>query len=170
MNTQMARAAWALAALLALSAPGGRGARAQAPAPAPAALGAALERLLPEAHDVAGRWEVVREAAADPVVDPDLREWGVRAIRARHYTRTDREGVQVCSIELWAFQTEAGAARALAEIDYPSWQFAREGAVLMMVRGLTRPRGVRDRWEVFADCRALSDGIRRRLAAAGPAL
>jgi hypothetical protein len=166
---RFARVAFVLAALLALPAPGCRTAQAQATA-TPAARGAALEKLLPEAHEVAGRWEVVREAATEPATDPDLVEWGVRAMRARHYTRSRPEGAQVCSVELWAFDTQASAARALAEIDYPSWQFAREGAVLVMVRGLTRPRGAPDRWEVFADCRALSDAIQRRLAAAGPAV
>jgi hypothetical protein len=158
------RAVFALAALLALPAPGGRTARAQAAPPAVAAL----EKVLPEAPELAGRWDVVREAATDPAADPDLREWGVRAIRARHYTRDGRDGVQVCSVELWAFETEAVAARALAEIEYPSWRFAREGAVLVMVRGLTRRPGAPDRWEVFADCRALSDSIQRRLAESDP--
>jgi hypothetical protein len=159
-----------LAVLLALPAPGGGTARAQPTGLGPAALGATLERLLPEAHELAGRWEVVHEAAADPPADPDLREWGVRAVRARHYTRTGSDGVQVCSVELWAFETPASATRALAEIDYPSWRFAREGAVLVMVRGLTRPRRAPDRWEVFAECRALSDAIQRRVAESDPAL
>lgn len=124
---------------------------------------AQLGEILPAAHEVPG-WEVVEEAVLDPADDPDLRRWGVRVQRTRHYTRNGAAGVQVCSIEIWGFETEQQAALGHASIDYRGWRFAREGPLLLMTRGLTRPRGGPRRWEVFPDCATLAGRARERAA------
>ncbi len=119
---------------------------------------AQLLRILPPAELVRGGFEAVEEWPTDPANDPDLARWGVHAQRARHYTRDTqrrRDGIQVCSLEVWAFADSEGAKAAHAAIDYPGWEFAQRGPVLLMARGLTRPWNAPPRREVFAECRAI---------------
>lgn len=135
---------------------------------APAALAgpplgdAQLLRILPRASMVRGGFDSVEEQPVDPSRDPDLREWGVKRQRARHYTRDGRAGIQVCSVEVWAFRDEAHALAALAGFRFAEWQFAQRGSVLLMARGITRPRGARPHRGVFPECEAiLSQAIER---------
>ncbi len=130
---------------------------------APSSSGSRLEQVLLPAHAVGG-WDVVREAAGDPRSDPDLVRWGVRAQRARHYTRYAGPRVQVCSVEVWAFESDRRARAAEANFAYPDWRIMREGALLVMVRGLTQTRGEAPRRGVFADCELLGRRVRTRAA------
>ncbi len=139
---------------------GGAGASAGG---APPPSGSRLEQVLLPAHAVGG-WDVVREAPGDPRRDPDLVRWGVRAQRARHYTRYAGPRVQVCSVEVWAFESDRHARAAEANFAYPDWRIAREGALLLMVRGLTQTRGEAPRRGVFADCELLGRRVRTRAA------
>ena len=125
--------------------------------------GSRLEQVLLPEYAVGG-WDVVREAPGDPRSDPDLVRWGVRAQQARHYTRYAGPRVQVCSVEIWAFDSEQRARVAEANFAYPDWQIAREGALLLLVRGLTQTRGEPPRRGVFADCELLSRRVRTRAA------
>lgn len=74
--------------------------------PAPARR---LADLFPAPSALPGRWEAVHEAPEDPSGDLDLVSWGVREKQARHYTWYGREGIRVCSAEIWAFGSEAQA-------------------------------------------------------------
>ena len=130
---------------------------------APSSSGSRLEQVLLPAHAVGG-WDVVREAPGDPRSDPDLVRWGVRAQRARHYTRYAGPRVQVCSVEVWAFDSDQRARAAEANFAYPDWRIVREGALLLMVRGLTQTRGEAPRRGVFADCELLGRRVRTRAA------
>lgn len=135
-------------------------AAAALPQPAAADLAALL---LSEAEAGAG-WEVVREAAVDPARDPDLVDWGVKAHRALHYTRDVGGAVEVCSIELWSFETLAQAAAAGTGFSYPGWRITREGEILVMVRGLRRPRHAAPEHGVFAACEVLGRRVHERVA------
>jgi hypothetical protein len=146
--------------------------RAEAPAPPAAPTGAPvrardLAPLLLGVAEVRPGWEVVREAPVDPSGDPDLVRWGVSAQRARHYTRDLAGTTEVCSIELWSFATTEQAAAAAAGFSYPGWRIAREGEILLMVRGVRRPPGGAPERGVFAACEVLAERTRARLAAAG---
>lgn len=113
---------------------------------------AGLASILPLASTVPGGFEAVEELPAE--LDADLRAWGVRAQRARHYTRYSGPGeVQVCSIEIWAFADADRAAAAEAGFRAADWEFSRRGALLLMARGLTREPGKPPRRGVFPDCR-----------------
>ena len=116
---------------------------------------AQLLRILPPASRVRGGFDLVEELPVDPSGDPDLREWGVRAQRARHYTRDVKAGIQVCSVEVWAFGDEAQAVAARVGFQYPEWEFVQRGAVMLMARGLTRPRDAAPQRGVFPDCHAI---------------
>ena len=116
---------------------------------------AQLRRILPPASAVRGGFDAVEELPVDPSGDPDLREWGVRAQRARLYTRDVAAGIQVCSVEVWVFEDEALAAAAHAGFHYPNWEFAQRGSVMVMARGLTQPRNAPPRRGVFPECRAI---------------
>lgn len=129
-----------------------------APPAARAPVARRLEDRLPPATGLAGpgKWEVVKEVSLDPSRDADLVSWGVREKAARHYTHHDRAGkVRVCSVELWAFESEGHAAVALQNLAYPGWSFERRGDVLVMLRGVTRVRGQRAQRGVFPECRKL---------------
>jgi len=52
-----------------------------------AAPGIAPEDVLLARADLSAEWDIVEEMPEDPARDPDLMAWGVRATRARHYTR-----------------------------------------------------------------------------------
>lgn len=110
-------------------------------------------------------WDVVGEAPIDPSRDPDLVRWGVGAQRARHYTRDEGGVVQVCSVELWAFEDVAHARAAHEGFQYPGWSIEREGSLLVMVRGVVMQPGQAPRRGVFPDCRRLGERIRARAAA-----
>ena len=114
-----------------------------------------LERILPLAGALRGGFDAVEEVPLDPAHDPELREWGVVDQRARHYTRDGHRGIQVCSLEAWSFRSVELAVAAHAGIQYPRWEFARAGSVLLMVRGLTRPPGERPQRGVFPECREI---------------
>jgi hypothetical protein len=132
---------------------------------APAAAFGSLEELfLPaRAAGSSGVWEVVKEAPQDPASDPDLREWGVRERRVRHYThRDDRGRVRVCSVELWAFVDEARARLAEQQLSYPNWRFERRGAVVVMLHAVSRERGERASHAVFAECARLGARVAAR--------
>ena len=104
----------------------------------------------------------MKEAPGDPKQDPDLVRWGVREQHARHYTRDSSGVVQVCSIEVWGFESVPAARMARANFAYPGWQITREGSLLLMIRGLTRTPGERSRRGVFAACQELGERVRER--------
>jgi hypothetical protein len=122
-----------------------------------------LERFLLGRGDPLGGWSWVEEAPIDVDTDADFQRWGVRAQRARHYTRATRDRVQVCSIEIWAFLDEARARAAESQLDYPHWEFERHGDLVVLLRGVTRVRGARAQRGVFPDCRSLRDRVSERI-------
>ena len=139
--------------------------RSEADAPDPPAARAplGLESLFPGAATLPGRWDVVKEARQDPSGDPDLVGWGVHDKAVRHYTHYDRQGrVRVCSVELWAFDSAAGAGVAEQLLSYPNWRFQRSGALLVMIHSVSRERGERASRELFAECLRLGDRIASR--------
>lgn len=127
-------------------------------------LGLRLERLLLTADEAGVGWDVVEEAPTLIEQDPDLARWGVRAQRARHYTRESRGVIQVCSIDVWGFASREQARRAHENFTYPDWQIVREGSLLLMSRGLTWTRGEPARRGVFAACREISRRSQERAA------
>lgn len=139
---------------------GGTGAFADG---APSSPASRLDQVLLPAAAVGG-WDVVREAPGDPRSDPDLVRWGVRAQQARHYTRYAGPRVQVCSVEVWAFDSDQRARAAEANFAYPDWRIVREGALLLMLRGFTQTRGEPPRRGVFAECELLGRRVRTRAA------
>jgi hypothetical protein len=134
------------------------------------AAGAAADEIFVEEAWVApadlGRgWEIVREAPGAPESDPDLVAWGVRSQHARHYTRHRDGTVEVCSVEIWGFASVAQARAAQAGFAYPGWQFDREGALLLMSRGLRMAPGQPPRRGVFAACARIGARVRANVAA-----
>ena len=77
-----------------------------------------LDRVLIAADDIGGGWNTVGEAPTDPSQDPDLVRWGVREQGALHYTRERNGVVQVCSIEIWAFEDVSRARVAHQHFTY----------------------------------------------------
>lgn len=124
-----------------------------------------LEEILLPAARVAGRWEVVEEEPTDPAKDPDLAGWGVRAKRARHYTRSDDAGLRVCSVEIWGFENVARARLAHENIRYPEWHFERQEHLLIMLHAVTFPREGSPRKDVFVECQRLGARTSARAAA-----
>jgi hypothetical protein len=116
---------------------------------------AQLLRILPLASTVRGGFDGLEEVPVDPSGDATLRDWGVRAQRARHYTRDGRAGIQVCSVEAWEFESEPQARAALAGFQYPDWEILQRGSVMLMARGLTQPRDAPGQRGVFPECRAI---------------
>lgn len=138
-----------------------------APPAAAASSGAAhppLVALLLSETEAGSGWEVVREVPGTPARDPDLVRWGVRAQQARHYTRDLAGTAEVCSIELWSFESLEQAEAARAGFSYPEWQIGREGEMLVMVRGLRSPRRGAPERGVFAACELLGQRVRARCA------
>jgi hypothetical protein len=146
------------------------GSRGTEPSPGMAAPGApeppdvALDRVLPPVAPVG--WELVREAPVDPRQDPDLVRWGVRAQRTQHYTRYRGDTVQVCSVEVWAFDGEERARTAQVNVSFPGWRIEREASLLLMTRAVSRRAGQVARRGLFPDCSRLAD--RARALAAAP--
>ncbi len=134
-------------------------------APSPDAAPGPVRRLgdlFPQPSVLPGRWEMVKEAPEDPSQDPDLVSWGVRAKETRHYTWHGREGIRVCSAELWGFASESQAKLAEQNFSYPGWTFTREGSLLIMLRGVSRARGERGHRGVFPECAAVGERIAAR--------
>lgn len=110
-------------------------------------------------------WEIVEEAPSDPAHDPDLRDGGVRALVARHYTR-DRGGrSEVCSVEIWAFEDAVRLATARPHLERPGWLYHQEGSLLVMLRGVRFQRAQGFQKGLFPDCERLGERIRARVAA-----
>lgn len=122
--------------------------------------------VLLEAHEIPG-WEVTAEASVTGAMDPDLREWGVREKRVRHYSRDHRGRIQVCSVELWEFESEGQATAAAAGFSYPGWRIDAIGRDLVMVHGLVRVgirpggKGIAQRG-VFQECERIGARVRDR--------
>jgi hypothetical protein len=134
----------------------------------PAASDALLERVLLDGGDLGTAWDIVEEAPTDAGADPDLHSWGVRHVRARHYTRGSAATAQVCSIEVWAFESVAQARVAQQNLSYPQWQITREGSLLFLVHALTRSPGNPPRRAVFTDCEDLAERTRARASTFTP--
>jgi hypothetical protein len=122
-----------------------------------------LEEVWP-ARGVGDGWEVLDEAPGDPASDSDLVRWGVRAQRTRHYTRYRGARVEVCSVEIWEFASDLHARTARAGFAYPGWEFAREGSLLLMLRGRRWTLGQRSHSGVFPACRRIGKRVRARAA------
>jgi hypothetical protein len=112
-----------------------------------------------------GGWEGVRERSTDPALDPDLRSWKVRAQGARHYSRQGADGIEVCSVEIWAFESESAARNAEQGFAYPGWRFDRQGHLLVMLRGMRWARDGSSRNGLFPECLQLGDRTLARVAA-----
>lgn len=108
------------------------------------------------AHELRG-WDVLAEAPVGPHMDPDLAEWGVAEKRVRHYTRMRGGAVEVCSVEVWRFDSVAQATAAAQGFAFPDWRIDRVGAVLVMLHGRS---GVRR--GVFPACQRLGARVRDR--------
>ena len=89
----------------------------------------------------------------------------VRSQRARHYTRSDDGNVQVCSVEIWGFETARHARLAHENFRYPDWHFERQEHLLIMLRAVTLRRDAPSRRDLFADCRRLGALTSARAAA-----
>ncbi len=122
------------------------------------------ERALLRQSELRAGWDVVREAPGDPASDPDLWGWGVREQHVRHYTRDLAGRIQVCSVEIWSFESLSQAASAHAGFRFPDWKIDRVGRLLVMVRGLVRGRGMGPKRGVFPECDAIGTRIRARAA------
>jgi len=124
-----------------------------------------LQWALPDQSDVRLEWEIVEEMPADPTQDADLVEWGVVAQRTRHYTRKSGGSSQVCSVELWAFESDARArlAHTQEEFKFPDWRIDRKGDTLVMLRAVTLRGGTAER-TIYPDCEKLGETVRARAA------
>jgi hypothetical protein len=113
---------------------------------------------------VLGSWEVVREAPSNPARDPELHAAGVRAVQARHYTRSRGPISQVCSVEIWRFDDGERAAHAAQRIEIPRWRFLQRGNLLISLRAVTLEREVGSRSGLFPDCHRLGERTGERAA------
>jgi hypothetical protein len=132
---------------------------------AAAAEGPSVEQAWLSAAALGPGWEVVREEPSAPEHDPDLVGWGVRSQHARHYTRHRDGNVEVCSVEIWGFGSVEQARAAEQGFAYPGWRFEREGALLLMSRGIRMAPGQAPRRGVSLDCARIGDRIRANVAA-----
>ena len=82
--------------------------------------------------------------------------WGVRAQRTQHYTRHRGDTIQVCSVEVWSFDSEEHARTAHANLSFPGWRIERESSLLLMTRAVTRTAGHVARRGLFPDCSRLA--------------
>jgi hypothetical protein len=112
-------------------------------------------------HELPG-WEIVPEAPTYASMDADLASWGVRVKHVRHYTRARAGEIQICSVEVWSFESEGQAAAAAGGFSYPDWQIDRVGSALVMVHGSRRRRGRAELRGVFPECDAIAERIRAR--------
>jgi hypothetical protein len=141
---------------------------AQEPAGADAGSGgfrADLGEIFVPDRAVMGTWEVVREAPSDPARDPELWDAGVRDVMARHYTRSQGPVSQVCSVEIWRFESGALAAVAGQQAAIPNWRFLRRGNLLISLRAVTLERERGSRAGLFPACHRLAERTGERAAA-----
>ncbi|MBW2541372.1 MAG: DUF4124 domain-containing protein [Deltaproteobacteria bacterium] len=122
-----------------------------------------LEWALLDERNIYPGWEIVNETPEDASQDVDLVEWGVVAKRARHYTRKSDGASQVCSVELWAFESEARARLAGQNFAFPDWRIDRQGDMLVMLHAVTL-RGELAERTIFSDCEKLGNIVRTRAA------
>ncbi len=122
-----------------------------------------LQWMLPDQADVRLDWEIVEEVPQDPTKDAELVEWGVVAQRTRHYTRSSGSDSQVCSVELWAFESDARARLAHQNFEFPDWRIDREGDTLVMLRAVTVRSDTTER-TIYPDCEKLGKIVRARAA------
>ena len=111
-------------------------------------------------------WETLREAPTDPQGDPDLRDAGVRAVHALHYTRERPGGSEVCSVEMWGFASPAQARVARMQMENDDWRFDVRGNLLVMLRGVALLRGQKLRPGLLPACHRLADLTLERVDAA----
>jgi hypothetical protein len=107
---------------------------------------------------------VVEEAPTDPSQDPDLWDYGVRAVAARHYTRSLGSISEACSLEIWGFETEQHAVNAEGALAGLGWSIDREGSLLILLRGVLLELGSGSRSGVSRDCQALGEFARAGVA------
>jgi hypothetical protein len=110
-------------------------------------------------------WEIVEEAPSNPRGDPHLRDSGVQALVARHYTRARGPRSEVCSVEIWAFDDAKRVATARLGLERPGWRYHQEGSLLVTLRGVIFQRGQGFQKGLFPDCERLGERIRARVAA-----
>jgi hypothetical protein len=122
-----------------------------------------LEWALLEERDVAPGWKIMNEMPEDTSEDADLVEWGVVAKRVRHYRRKSGAASQVCSVELWAFESDARARLAHQNFEFPDWRIDRTGDTLVMLHAVTVPGGTSER-TIYPDCEKLGKTVRARAA------
>jgi hypothetical protein len=125
---------------------------------------AGIERFWLSPGELGDGWESIAEATRPVSDDPDLQRWGVRARETRHYTRYRDRHIEVCSVEIWSFASEAQASAAHEGFSYPNWVIEREGARLLMLHGRSWTRGKTPRREMFAACREIGRRVRMRVA------
>lgn len=128
------------------------------PVPSPAGVAEILVR----PAELAGGWESISEAPIVAAEDPDLQRWGVSERETRHYTRHRGRHVEVCSVEIWAFVSEAQARTALEGFAYPNWAIEREGSLLVMLHGRRFDVGETPRLDVSSACREIGRLVRLR--------
>lgn len=116
-----------------------------------------LEALLVEPSALGPGWETLREAPTDPQRDPELRDAGVRAVHALHYTRERPGGSEVCSVEIWGFASPAQARSARAAMSREKWRLDVRGNLLVMLRGVALQRGQQLRPGMLPACHRLAD-------------
>lgn len=114
--------------------------------------------------ELAGTWEVLHEAPTDPSRDPELKGRGVRAVRTQHYTRFAGPVTQVCSVEVWAFVSDARAASVEKGLAQPDWRFLRQDNLLIMLRARTLVRERGTTRHIFDDCARIGALTRARAA------
>jgi len=130
----------------------------------PAPIRAGVSDLFVPPEELADGWESISEAPIAGTDDPDLQRWGVRERETRHYTRHRKREIEVCSVEIWFFASDAQAREALAGFAYPDWVIEREGALLVMLHGRRFDRDETPHRVVSAACREIGRLVRRRAA------
>ena len=116
-----------------------------------------LEALMVEPRALGPGWETLAEAPTDPQRDPELRDAGVRAVYALHYTRERPGGSEVCSVEIWGFASPAQARSARAGMLREKWRLDVRGNLLVMLRGVALQRGQQLRPGMLPACHRLAD-------------
>lgn len=107
-------------------------------------------------------WEVLREAPESAAGWPDLRERGLRGSQARHYTRARGPVSEVCTVEIWLFESAAQAAAAGASLEREDWYRRAEGALLVLAHGVRLERHVGSREGLVPGCADLAERTRER--------
>ena len=135
---------------------------------AAAATAEPLDALFPPAPSRA--WQVVGDRGEVP--DAEERALGLRASRARHYTRARAGVTEACTVELWWFAREAQAEAARAAVAQPDWWGRTAGALLVLAHGVRLDRVRGSRGDLSAECESLAESAHARalatLAAGGP--